>query len=264
MRRPRAAAVAPLLLLLGAPLSVSLSVSLSWQPAGAGEVAPPQEIVAGHVLRPLPLAGRHVVVDPGHQLGNARFPAETARLVEAGGFRKACNTSGTATAAGYPEATFTWEVSRRLAERLRRAGATVTLTRDGDSADRWGPCVDERGTAGNAEGADLKVSVHGDGSYAAGAHGFHVIAGDEASLRVAEVVRGALQDAGFAPATYVAGGDGLDLRTDLATLNLSAMPAVLVELGNMRDAGDAAVMTSPAGQERFASALASGVRRWLR
>ena len=30
------------------------------------------------------------------------------------------------------------------------------------------------------------------------------------------------------------------------------------------DAGDAAVMTSPAGQERFASALASGVRRWLR
>ena len=55
MRRPRAAAVAPLLLLLGASLSVSLSVSLSWQPAGAGEVAPPQEIVAGHVLRPLPL-----------------------------------------------------------------------------------------------------------------------------------------------------------------------------------------------------------------
>ena len=43
MRRPRAAAVAPLLLLLGASLSVSLSVSLSWQPAGAGEVAPPQE-----------------------------------------------------------------------------------------------------------------------------------------------------------------------------------------------------------------------------
>ncbi len=124
--------------------------------------------------------------------------------------------------------------------------------------------MDERGTTGNAEGADLKVSVHGDGSYAAGAHGFHVIAGDEASLRVAAVVRGALEDAGFARATYVAGGDGLDLRTDLATLNLSQMPAVLVELGNMRDAGDAAVMTSPAGQERFASALASGVRRWLR
>jgi N-acetylmuramoyl-L-alanine amidase len=262
MRRPRVAAVAPLLLALGA--AASLGSVLGSGPAGADEVAPPQEVVAGHVLRPLPLAGRHVVVDPGHQLGNARFPAETARLVEAGGFRKACNTTGTATDAGYAEATFTWEVSRRLAERLRRAGARVTLTRVGDSADRWGPCVDERGTAGNAEGADLKVSVHGDGSYAAGAHGFHVIAGDEASLRVAEVLRGALEDAGFARATYVAGGDGLDLRTDLATLNLSQMPAVLVELGNMRDAGDAAVMTSPAGQERFASALASGVRRWLR
>ena len=32
----------------------------------------------------------------------------------------------------------------------------------------------------------------------------------------------------------------------------------------LAEGGDAAVMTSPAGQERFASALASGVRRWLR
>ena len=50
----------------------------------------------------LPLTGRVVVVDPGHQLGNSRHLAQISRLVDAGGFRKACNSTGTATNAGYP------------------------------------------------------------------------------------------------------------------------------------------------------------------
>ena len=45
-----------------------------------------------------------------------------------------------------------------------------------NSDDEWGPCVDRRGRAGNKRGADLELSIHGDGSYAADAHGFHVIA----------------------------------------------------------------------------------------
>ena len=36
-------------------------------------------------------------------------------------------------------------------------------------------------------------------------------------------------------ANYVAGGDALDYRSDLGTLNLSAAPAVMVETGNMRN-----------------------------
>ena len=56
------------------------------------------------------------------------------------------------------------------------SGATVVMTRTSNRADRWGPCVDVRGRAGNRIDADLKVSIHGDGSYAAGARGFHVIA----------------------------------------------------------------------------------------
>ena len=60
--------------------------------------------------------------------------------------------------------------------RLRELGATVRLTRHSNRQDRWGPCVDVRGRAGNSIDADLKLSVHADGSYAAGARGFHVIA----------------------------------------------------------------------------------------
>ena len=69
-----------------------------------------------------PLEGRTIVLDPGHQLGNHNFPRKCARLVPAGGFRKPCNTTGTATRGGYPEATFVWQVSQLLAARLQRAG----------------------------------------------------------------------------------------------------------------------------------------------
>src|SRR5690242_16930211 len=54
-----------------------------------------------------PLAGRTVVLDPGHQLGNARHLREIDRPVPAGPTSKPCNTTGTATDSGYPEATFT-------------------------------------------------------------------------------------------------------------------------------------------------------------
>jgi N-acetylmuramoyl-L-alanine amidase len=220
-----------------------------------------------------PLAGRTIVIDPGHQLGNHRFPARINRPVPAGGFTKPCNTTGTSTDGGYPEATFAWQVSRLVARRLRDLGATVRLTRHSNRQDRWGPCVDERGRAGNAIGADLKLSVHADGSYAAGARGFHVIAPPDRapwtddifrpSRALAAAVKGGLLSQRFVVATYTAGGDGLDVRSDLGTLNLSDVPTVMVELGNMRGS-DARVMTSAPGRARYARGLVAGVRAFLR
>jgi N-acetylmuramoyl-L-alanine amidase len=223
------------------------------------------------------LSGRVVVIDPGHQLGNHRFPRQIGRLVPAGGFRKACNTTGTATNGGYPEASFTWDVALRLRERLRDLGAVVRMTRHSNRQDRWGPCVDARGRAGNTidggGAADLKISIHADGSHARGAHGFHVIAPPDrrpwthdiyrSSRRLALATRAALLDRGLSCATYVAGGDGLDVRRDLGTLNLSDVPTVMVELGNMRNSRDAARMTRPEGRERYARALTAAVRLFL-
>jgi N-acetylmuramoyl-L-alanine amidase len=220
-----------------------------------------------------PLAGRTVVIDPGHQLGNSNFPAEIGRLVPAGGFVKPCNTTGTATDGGYPEATFAWQVSRLLRQRLVALGARVMMTRHSNREDRWGPCVDVRGRDGNRAHADLKISIHGDGSYAAGAHGFHVIAPTDRrpwthdifrpSRRLARVTRASLRKLGLTVANYVAGGDGLDFRSDLGTINLSNMPTVMVELGNMRSSRDARRMTSAAGRATYARGLALAVRRFL-
>jgi N-acetylmuramoyl-L-alanine amidase len=224
-----------------------------------------------------PLDGRTIVIDPGHQLGNHNFPEQINRQVPAGGFTKPCNTTGTSTNSGYPEATFTWQVSKALAKRLRSLGAIVKLTRHSNRQDRWGPCVDVRGRAGNSlpggGAADLKLSIHADGSYAAGARGFHVIAPTDRapwtddiarpSARLAAAVKDGLLSRDFVVATYIAGGDGLDVRSDLGTLNLSDVPTVMVELGNMRSASEARVMTSPRGRARYARGLVAGVRTFL-
>ncbi len=226
---------------------------------------------------PEPLAGRVVVLDPGHQLGNHHYPRQIGRLVPAGGFRKPCNTTGTSTNGGYPEASLAWDVALRVRERLQRLGAVVRLTRQSNRQDRWGPCVDVRGRAGNATSsrpaADLKVSVHADGSYASGARGFHVIAPPDRapwtadihrpSMRLATSVKAGLLSQRFGVATYTAGGDGIDVRADLGTLNLSDVPTVMVELGNMRSASEARMMTSPSGRARYARGLVSGVRLFL-
>lgn len=222
---------------------------------------------------PRPLAGRTVVIDPGHQLGNARHLAEINRLVTAGPVRKACNTTGTSTDAGYPEATFTWQVAQVVERTLQQAGARVVLTRSSNSRSAWGPCVDARGRAGARAHADLEVSIHADGSYARGARGFHVIApatlrgwtDDIAapSRRLALALRSALGHARFPRANYIAGGDGLDVRSDLGTLNLSDVPIAMVELGNMRDATEARRMTSAAGRARYAQALVAGIAGFL-
>ena len=227
---------------------------------------------AAYADDPLPLDGRIIVVDPGHQLGNHNYPSQINALVPAGGFSKPCNTTGTATNAGFAEATFAFRVAKRVHKRLEALGARVIMTRKSNREDRWGPCVDKRGRRGNKAGADLKISIHGDGGAASG-RGFHVIAPTNrapwtddifrSSRRLARTVRAAMEYKGFPRANYIAGGDGLDFRSDLGTLNLSNVPTVMVEMGNMRNAVDARLMSSKAGRKKYARALIRATRHYL-
>ena len=149
--------------LLGGLLAAVLSFGSLPQPPAAASVV--EEALGGRAVpelgasrNPEPahrahggqaLAGKVVVLDAGHQLGNHNFPEEINRLVPAGGFSKPCNTTGTSTNGGYAEATFAWNVTMKLKAKLEKSGATVVLTRTSNREDRWGPCVDVRGRAGN-------------------------------------------------------------------------------------------------------------------
>jgi N-acetylmuramoyl-L-alanine amidase len=212
--------------------------------------------------RGLPLAGKSIAVDPGHNGANWTHPAEINRLVDAGGFRKACDTTGASTDDGYTEAAYDFDVAMRLTRILRREGATVVLTRT--SNDGVGPCIDERAAIGNRAHADAAISIHADGG-PPGGRGFHVIYRPNApdSRRLALAVRRAFAAVTGEPYSTYAGRDGLDVRTDLGGLNRSTVPKVLIETANMRNAADARRLESPAYRQREAVALARGLGSFL-
>ncbi|MFD5463526.1 N-acetylmuramoyl-L-alanine amidase [Kitasatospora sp. NPDC127059] len=219
------------------------------------------------------LTGRTVVIDPGHNPGNFAHPTEINRQVDVGNGHKECDTTGTETDAGYTEADYTLDVSRRARALLTARGAKVVLVQDGDRP--WGPCVDERARAGADAHADVAVSVHGDGGPASGS-GFHVImpakvvAGKadnsaivEPSHRLGLLLRDRFHAATGEPyADYIA-NDGLDTRSDLGGLNLSAVPKVFIECGNMRNSADARRMTDPQWRQQAAQGIADALAAFL-
>ena len=261
--------------LVGAAAAVAAVVaSLAATPPVADSRAALSQTAA--VLPPVvvgsPLDGTRIALDPGHQLGNHNFPAQVRRPVPAGGFEKPCNTTGTQTDGGYPEATLNFRVARLVAARLRDLGAQVLLTRTRNSESLWGPCVDARGEFGAKVGARLTVSLHADGA-PSGAHGFHVIAptarspwttdiaGPSRALALA--LRAGFDATGIPRSTYVGHGSALSIRSDLATLNLSDVPVAMLEIGNMRNASDAHRMTTKKGRARYARAVVRGIRLYL-
>ncbi len=58
------------------------------------------------------VAGRTIVVDPGHNRNDSKYPSEVDRPVDYGLGTKPCDATGTATRSGYAEATLHATTSR--------------------------------------------------------------------------------------------------------------------------------------------------------
>jgi N-acetylmuramoyl-L-alanine amidase len=211
------------------------------------------------------IAGMSVFLDPGH---NAVNDASTSQQVPNGrDGTKVCNTSGTAADDGYPEHAFTWAVVGLIQGSLEQLGVRTQLSRPNDSS--AGPCVNERAALANAMHPDAIVSIHADGGPPSG-RGFHVNysspplndAQRGPSVQLAHAIHDALVAAGYPPSNYV-GSDGLYGRADLAGLNFAEYPAVLVELGNMKNADEAAQMESADGRAKYAAAVTQGITAYL-
>jgi N-acetylmuramoyl-L-alanine amidase len=215
--------------------------------------------------RSLPLQGKTFALDPGHNGGNADAPGVINRLVNVITERKACDTTGTATDAGYTEAAFNFDVAMRVAKILRARGARVVLTRTSNTG--VGPCITQRAAIGNLAHATAAISIHADGAPASG-YGFHVIepaavGPNDKIVKPSAVlgvdIRNAVhKETGEAYSTYV-GHNALIVRSDLGGLNLSTVPKVFIESGNMRNAADARKLTNPAYRQKEAQAIADGL-----
>jgi N-acetylmuramoyl-L-alanine amidase len=229
-------------------------------------------VLVGGVAAPVqshPLAGKVVGIDPGHNGRNWSDPAYIDRQIWNGREWENCDTTGTETDGGYTEARFTWNVARYLAADLRAQGARVVLTRH--SNDGVGPCVNTRSEIINRAHANVAIDIHGDGG-PPGGRGFAILEpvpdgpNDRvirASRRFARDLRANFRSGTRMPLSTYDGVDGLESRDDLAGLNLTRVPKVLIECGNMRNATDARMMASAGFQRRAAAAMAAAIKQFL-
>lgn len=217
------------------------------------------------------IAGKTVVIDPGHNGANSKNLSEINKQVPDGnGGTKPCNTTGTATNGGYAEHEMNWQIAILVRDQLAAQGATVVLTRQDDAG--VGPCVNVRAQIANDANADAFVSIHGDGA-AASSRGFFCIltpldpGGPDIAAKsqaLAQKVRDGIASTGVMPTANYEGADGINPgRADLAGLNLSTRPTTLCELGNMRSEADAAVQTSESGRAALATGIANGIVAFL-
>jgi N-acetylmuramoyl-L-alanine amidase len=231
-------------------------------------LAPPPAIA--HASSARPLTGAVVGIDPGHNGHSWSDPTFLNHLVWNGREMEACDTTGTETDGGYTEAQFNWNVASYLRADLTAEGAKVVLTRPNNTG--VGPCVTTRAQTINKSHAKVAVDIHADGGPASG-RGFTVLEPVDdkinakviaASDRFARVLRSRFQAGTGMPISTYDGIDGLQPRDDLAGLNLTTVPKVLIECGNMRNATDAKLLASASFQKRAAAAIAAAITQFLR
>jgi N-acetylmuramoyl-L-alanine amidase len=238
------------------------------RPAGSGRsTAPSRSASSAPSAQARTLAGKVVGIDPGHNGLNGTDPAFINHKIWNGREWESCNTTGTQTAAGYTEALFNWNVARYLTADLHKDGARVVLTRRNNHG--IGPCVNRRSTMLNH--TDVAIDIHADGGPAWG-RGFTVLEpvadgpNDKviaSSIRFGQDVHQAfLADTPMRTSDYY-GHDGYIFRNDLAGLNLTTVPKVLIECGNMPNPADAALLSSSRVQREIARALEAAIIRFL-
>jgi N-acetylmuramoyl-L-alanine amidase len=247
------------------PSAASGSASGSASPAGGtSPAASPAQAAAA-----LPLAGKTVGIDPGHDGGNFSAPVFINTLIWNGRAPETCDTTGTQTAGGYTEAQFNFNVATYLRADLVAAGARVVMTRRSNQG--VGPCVTTRAQIINRARADVAIDIHADGGPAYG-RGFTVLepVADGPNNKVIRTSIGFGNDVKAAMLAYTSmpestyyGFGGVIERNDLAGLNLTTVPKILIECGNMPNATDAALLTSPAFQRLLARAFTAAIVAFL-
>lgn len=251
--------------------SVAAAVAL-----GLGAVNAPSSDAAPITGAAKALSGKTIFLDPGHQ-GSAAGHDLAKQVPDGRGGKKDCQTTGATAVTGKAEHTVNWEVSQLVKAALEGKGARVVMSRNDDTG--WGGCVDERAEAASKSGAAVAVSLHADSTSTAadnGKSGFHLIvptlplpdkAADAAQSgegrKASNTMRDSLVKAGFTPADYAGAVDGIQTRSDIAGVNLTRVPAVFIEMGNLSNPAEAKSLSSPQGAARYAVAITDGITSYV-
>lgn len=192
--------------------------------------------------RPELLTGQLITVDPGH-----------------GGI-----DSGAVSSLGDFEKEITLQIGLRLADKLRTAGANVMLTRDTDAdyytRGKGGKRNDLEKRIEMTEGhqSQLFVSIHANaikGSRWSGAQVFYHKQSEEGKL-LAVTMQQYLKD-------FPEGNNRKEKADDYFLLRKLSIPAVIVEVGFLSNATEAAQLKDEAYQDRLAEAMLRGIVHYL-
>lgn len=212
-----------------------------------------------------PLIGKTVYIDAGHggPLGDVMWE----QVPDGRGGTVQCQTDGAITDAGLREESFALQTAQLLSADLKKLGAVVITSRGDDSG--AGACVDQRIEAANEAGADAFVSLHADAGPEFG-YGFYVnypsaYTGEPVEQQSAELalsVRDAMVGVELIPSTY-SGEEGLLASGNMAELGLARVPAIVVQMANMGNGIEGALLADPSVRRGYSKALTAGITDFL-
>jgi N-acetylmuramoyl-L-alanine amidase len=219
----------------------------------------------------LPLKGKIVGIDPGHNGRNYTDPRYLNHQVWNGREWEDCDTTGTVTNSGYTEALFNFRVAEYLRADLIRDGAKVVMTRNTNNG--IGPCVTTRSYIINTAHSNVAVDIHADGACPS-CRGFSILEPQAyyhspngkvivPSERLGADIKAAMLAGTPMPVSNYYGVNGIIHRNNLAGLNLTKVPKILIEVGNMKNATDARLLTSAKFQQEVARALLAAIIKFL-
>lgn len=161
---------------------------------------------------------------------------------------------------GYREQDLVYTIGQELAAILQAEGYETRLSRPTPETQLGtsnATSLAARVNEANAWGADYFISLHANASQLAGASGSEALVYNLNSVAAdlgASILRGLEETTGLP-------NRGVTQRTNLYVLRRTRMPAVLVELGFITNAGDAALMAN--SPQLFALGVANGITAYL-
>ena len=236
--------------------------ALTTETAAAPEPAPAPEPVAPPEPQG-PLAGKVIVLDPGHS-GAGVIDSSLEPIGPGATEKKEKDVSGTR---GINSKTAESEINLTIGQQLKTAleakGATVYMTRTSEEVD---VSNSQRAAVANDNHADLFLRLHCDGNASSSASGISMQVPGENSW-TAPIVNSS-QSAGetILAAVIAATGAqdrGVQPRADLAGFNYSKVPSILIEMGFMTNPDEDAKLNDSAYQQKLVEGLTQGCINWM-
>jgi N-acetylmuramoyl-L-alanine amidase len=277
--------------------ALAITLGRRFQNLKATEQESPPRLVLEFLATPAPAAAAATAAPAGSSAGGGAAPASAPRsqrvvVIDPGHGGAMVGTQGPA---GALEKDVTLAIARKLKAAVGNLGFQAFLTRDKDED----IALDQRIAIANNYKADLFISIHANGSRAAGAKGSEVYflayeASDSEARRLATAEGAFIPNVPAQPGSDLAlilwdmaQAEHLEASSALASriheslaeatssgargvkqapfrvLVGATMPAVLVEVGFLSNPDEEKLLTSDAYQTRVAGAILHGVARYL-